>query len=607
MAGSAPISRHHGLTCVLAATMAAAAGGAGLAQDTRLYWGDTHVHTSASVDAYAVQDYFTGPEEAYRFARGIPILHTRLQTKVQIDRPLDFMVVADHAERMRLQTNFIDRAPPLVDVPGFEEARQYIVDNPRAGMGAPIAQFLTPELVAAVNSEELRAYSWRRQVEAAENNYVPGVFTTFAGWEWTRNQGGNLHRVVFTPDGPDVTSQFRPFSSDDGPDPEDLWNWLDETSERTGARFIAIPHNSNLSNGTMFSDVDSEGRPIDADYARQRARWETVMEITQVKGTSEVDPVLSPEDEFANFEIHRELLIGGVATPSEADYARSALLHGIGFEEALGINPFKLGFIGASDNHTGLSAGPENEFYGKTVRDTLPEERLSMPDQLFASWKMSSSGVAGVWAEENTRDSIAAAFRRREVYSTSGPRIMLRVFGGFGFSPEDTQAPDVAAAGYAGGVPMGGDLTAAPDGAAPTFLIHAAKDPLSGNLDRVQVVKGWLDGAGEPREKIFDVAWSGDRAIGPDGKLPPVGDTVDRATALYENTIGAAQLATVWTDPEFDPAQRAFYYVRVLEIPTPRHSVYDAVALGVDPEETGRPAAIQERAWSSPIWYTPAE
>ncbi len=587
----------------IAAGLAAAP--AAQAQDTQLYWGDTHVHTSTSVDAYAVEDYFTGPEEAYRFARGIPVLHTRLQNKVQIDRPLDFMVVADHAERMRLQVNILEAIPPIQGLPGLEEAIQTVRETPRQTMG-PVEQFLSPELAEAIVSDEVRGYSWEQQIAAAERNNIPGVFTTFAGWEWTRNPGGNLHRVVFTPDGPDITRQFFPFSSDDGPDPEDLWNWLDQTSEATGARFVAIPHNSNLSNGRMFSDVDSEGRPLDVSYARQRARWETVMEITQVKGTSEVDPVLSPNDEFANFEIHRALLIGGIAEPDEADYARSALKRGLGFAAELGVNPFKVGFIGSSDSHTGLAESDEANFWGKTVRDTLPAERLNAdPNTFFATWTMSASGMAAVWATENSRDAIAAAFQRREVYGTSGPRMVVRVFGGFGFSPEDARASDIAATGYAGGVPMGGDLTEAPAGAAPSFLVHAAKDPEGANLDRIQMVKGWLDAEGNQQEKVFDIVWSGDREVGGDGKLPPVGDTVDRSTALYENSIGAAQLATVWTDPEFDPDVLAFYYVRVLEIPTPRHSLYDAVALGVDPAETGQPEVIQERAWASPIWYTP--
>lgn len=587
---------------VLAAALALA--GAASAQETQLFWGDTHVHTSWSVDAYAVGDYLTGPDEAYRFARGAPVLHTRLRTRVRIDQPLDFMVVADHAERFRYQVNFRDGNPVINDLPGFAAARALVAENPRIGMGAP--PDLPAALLEAALSSDAKAYGWGLQVDAAERNYEPGVFTTFAGWEWTRNDGGNLHRVVFTPDGPEVTRQFIPFSSDDGPAPADLWSWLDETSSRTGATFIAMPHNSNLSNGRMFGLETEDGRPIDVAYARQRARWEPVMEISQVKGTSEVHPALSPNDEFASFEIHTDLLIGGQASPNEADYARYALLRGLGFADALGVNPYKYGFIGSTDTHTGLSSTDESDFLGKIVRDSLPEERLNTSqDQYFHSWEMSASGRAGVWADENTRESIAAAFLRREVYATSGPRIALRVFAGFAFRPRDAEAADIAAVGYARGVPMGADLTAAPRGRTPRLLIHAAKGAMGANLDRVQVVKGWLDAEGGQHEQIYDVVWAGDRTPDASGRLPAVGDTVDVATARYENTIGAAQLATVWEDPAFDPSALAFYYVRVLEIPTPRHSLYDAVALGVDPALTSQPTTIQERAWSSAIWYTP--
>jgi hypothetical protein len=588
-----------------AAGAAIAIAGAAHGQDTQLFWGDTHVHTSWSVDAYAVGDYLTGPDEAYRFARGEPVLHTRLRNRIRIDRLLDFMVVADHAERFRYQVNFRDGNAVINELPGFAAARTLVAENPRIGMGPP--PDLPAALLEAALSPEAKAYGWGLQVDAAERANEPGVFTTFAGWEWTRNEGGNLHRVVFTPDGPDVTRQFIPFSSDDGPEPQDLWNWLDQTAARTGATFVAMPHNSNLSNGRMFGLETEDGRPIDVGYARQRARWEPVMEITQVKGTSEAHPALSPNDEFAGFEIHTDLLIGGQATPNEADYARYALLRGIAFEGQLGINPYKYGFIGSTDTHTGLSNVDESDFLGKTVRDALPEERLnSSQDLYFHSWEMSASGRAAVWADENTRASIAAAFQRREVYATSGPRMMLRVFGGFRFRRGDAEAGDIAAVGYARGVPMGADLTAAPRRRAPQLLIHAAKDPIGANLDRVQVVKGWVDADGETHELVWDAVWAGDRMPMPDAGLPAVGNTVDVATASYENSIGAAQLATVWTDPDFDPAERAFYYVRVLEIPTPRHSLYDAVALGVDPALTSQPTIIQERAWSSPIWYTPA-
>lgn len=576
------------------------------AQETNLYWGETHLHTSASVDAYVVGNYFTGPDEAYRFAKGAPVLHPRLQSRVQIDRPLDFMIVADHATRMRLQLNVLEGIPPLRDLPGYSDALAFVKDSPAGTMAPPENLPISDEMKRALVSDEVRLYGWHKQVDAAEKHNDPGKFTTFAGWEWTRNRLGNQHRVVFTASGPEATKQFVPFSVEDGENPEDLWNFLEETSENTGADFIAMPHNSNLSDGYMFPLVDSDGRPIDASYAKTRARWEPVMEITQVKGTSETRPELSANDEFANFEIHTDLLIGGQATPQAGDYARTALLRGINFQKQLGVNPFKFGFVGASDSHTGLVTVEEGSFLGKTVRDTLPQERLDNPiSGLFHSWEMSASGLGAVWAKENTRESIAAAFKRREVYGTSGPRISLRVFGGFRFNKRHAQGNDLIKNGYARGVPMGGDLTAAKRRDVPGFLIHAAKDPVGANLDRVQVIKGWIDGNGEQQEKVFDVLWAGDRQIDSGGKLSAVGNTVDLTTALYENTIGAAQLLGFWEDPDFSPAQQAFYYVRALQIPTPRHSTYDAVALGVDIARTSFPATIQERAWSSPIWYTP--
>lgn len=596
-----PSQIHRVRYCALLMLISASAGLA--AQERQLLWGDTHVHTSWSVDAYSVLNHFTGPDEAYRYARGIPVLHTRLKTKVKIKRPLDFMVIGDHAENYRRQVNILDAIPQLRNHPAYEQALEFMKGPRTMGPMANVDQ----DFVDILESKEVLSYGWGLAVDIAERNYIPGTFTTFAGWEWTLNPGGNQHRIIFTDAGPAATKQFWPYSTNDGDRPEDLWNFLGETSTRLGIDFVAMPHNSNLSNGTMFTLLDSDGRPYDAAAARLRARWESVMEITQVKGTSEVHPEASPDDEFADFEIHKDLLIGGQATvdTARADYLRYALLTGLSAEQELGINPYKLGIIGSSDTHTGLVVTEEDDFLGKTVRDALPQERAdNSQDTLFHSWEMSASGIAAVWAEENTRESIFAAFKRKEVYGTSGTRISLRVFGGFDFSARDARA-DLVAAGYRKGVPMGGDLTSAGRGKRAGFLIQAFKDPLGANLDRVQVIKGWLDAEGRQQEKVFDALWAGDRQAGADGKLPPLGNTVDTTTALYDNSIGAAQLAGYWQDPEFDPAQRAFYYVRVLEIPTPRHSTYDAVALGIDVAATGHAATIQERAWSSPIWYTP--
>ena len=368
-----------------------------------------------------------------------------------------------------------------------------------------------------------------------------------------------------------------------------------------------------MSAGLMFDRVDSGGRPFTADYARTRARWEPVVEISQVKGTSEVNPELSPNDEFAEFEIFRRLFFAQQPKALPGDYARSALLTGLELQQQIGVNPYKFGMIGSSDIHTGMSTTEESSFGGAVARDARLEDRQAAPRNRppgqaasLAAWELSAAGLAGVWAHANTRDAIAAAFKRKEVYATSGPRIQLRVFGGFAFKPAHARALDVADPGYRYGVPMGGDLANAPRGKPVELLIHAVRDPEGANLDRIQVIKGWLDRSGKAREKVFDVAWAGDRRPGADGRLPPVGNTVDPATARYTNSIGAAQLATLWRDPGFDPARAAFYYVRVLEIPTPRHQVYDAVALNMDAAQTAQPLSIQERAWSSPIWYTPS-
>jgi hypothetical protein len=406
-----------------------------------------------------------------------------------------------------------------------------------------------------------------------------------------------------------VASQFQPFSLVDSMYPEDLWTWLDETSARTGAEFIAIPHNSNISKGYMFTERTLRGEPYTAELARKRMKWEKVVEVTQIKGDSETHPIVSPEDPFADFETYPHYIQQDPPPydPKPGDYVRSALRLGLVMEAKLGVNPYQFGLIGSTDSHTGMSSAEEANFWGKMARDSIPENKAAY--RAVASgpsgWSMSAQGLAAVWAEENTRDAIFAAFQRREVYATTGPRITVRVFGGFGFDPSAADADSVATIGYAGGVPMGGELGTAPQGSAPRFLISVLKDPSGANLDRVQIVKGWTDATGASYERVYDVVWSGDRNRDATGALEAVGNTVDPDTATYTNDIGAARLASVWEDPDFDPGLAAFYYVRVLEIPTPRHSVWDAIALELDPRKIQGPWFIQERAYTSPIWYTP--
>jgi hypothetical protein len=575
---------------------------------THLYWGDTHLHTAHSVDAYATGNYLADPDVAFRYARGLPVLHPVTRQKIRIERPLDFLVVADHAEMLRLQIS-LDHDDP--DVMATETGRRLAAlekENKRAVFGevAAINTGGGKDLLRDLYSDRVRANAWKQQVAFADRNNIPGKFTALIGWEWSAMPGyQNLHRVVFTSADAATASRFLPFSSYDSSRPEDLWAWLRMTSAATGAQFIAIPHNSNMSNGLMFDKVDSDGKPQTAAYARERMHWERVMEITQTKGTSETDPSLSPNDEFAGFEVRNKLLTGPPAKATIASFARTALMDGMAREQSIGVNPYKFGLIGSTDSHNSLVTVEESNYYGKLANQMATEQR-PLDKSNFPIWELSAAGLAGVWAHENTRQGIFDAFQRKEVYATSGPRIALRVFGGFGFSAADAKARDIAAVGYARGVPMGRDLAAAPGGRAPSFLVHASKDERSGNLDRMQMVKGWVDAAGATHEKIYDIAWSGNRKAGADGKLPAVGNTVDAATATFRNDIGAVELATVWKDPDFDARLRAFYYVRVLEIPTPRHSTYDAVALGIDPAQTRAPIWIQERAWSSPIWYTPS-
>jgi hypothetical protein len=601
----------------LAATLGLAAALSTAAQaQTNLYWGDLHLHSNYSLDAYGVGNTRITPDMAYRFARGIPIHHDILDTKVQIDRPLDFLAVTDHSDNLGTDVQVVNRNALLAASPwGRRLIDSVTPEKPWAGL-LGFRRALGAEgdaMMDEVTTLELKAAAWADEVDAAQANYIPGTFTTLVGWEWTAMiDGKNLHRNVISNAGANA-KDFHPFSAGqfyalegDSNRPEALWTWLDDTAARLGIDFVAIPHNSNLSAGLMFDVVDSDGRAIDSTYAQNRSRWESLVEITQMKGTSEAHPALAQTDEFAEFEIRRKLLIGTPTPPNAGDYVRSALLRGMELGASAGTNPYKFGIIGGSDGHIGITSVEEDNFYGKIALDSHLTERLPRERPvIFPAWEMSAAGLTGVWAEENTRDGIFNALKRKEAYATTGPRIALRLFGGFDFTANDAQANDIAAVGYRKGIPMGGDLSSAPRGKVPTLLIHAAKDPVGANLDRVQVIKGWIDAADQPQERIYDVSWSGDRQPGADGAVPEVGNTVDIATAQYTNTIGAAQLATVWSDPDFDPTLSAFYYVRVIEIPTPRHSLYDAIALGIEPSVTGQPATLQERAYSSPIWYTP--
>jgi hypothetical protein len=573
-------------------------------QTREVFFGDTHLHSSWSPDALLMGNRSADPDTAYRFARGLPVVHPAHQAKVRIDTPLDFLAVSDHAEFMGVLPMIFAGDPRVAE---SDTARRFVTlaseGKISEAMRIMLGQFTGEERDPALVSEEITSSVWREIIDAAERHNEPGRFTTLLAWEWSSMPDlAHLHRVVLVRGGKAEASHFRPYSYFDSPRPEDLWAWLEETSKRSGAQFLAIPHNSNLSLGRMFSDRDSEGVPITAEYAKTRMQWEPVAEITQVKGDSETHPLLSPDDEFADFETFGATLENPTFEPG--DYLRAAMLRGLEIGRKTGTNPYAFGLIGSTDDHTGLSSAEEENFQGKYAAPSTPASNFAPSvNGSIRGIELAAAGLAGVWAEENTRESLFDAFRRREVYGTTGPRLRVQMFGGWTLERRDLEANDFALRGYAKGVPMGGVL-AARDGRAPRFLVHATKDPTSGNLDRIQIVKGWVDVEGQSHERIYDVALSDGRERAADGSVPPAGTTVDLATAAWSNDIGAPRLSAHWEDPDFDADQAAFYYARVLEIPTPRHSLYDAVALNVPhPEEF--PATIQERAYTSPIWYRP--
>jgi hypothetical protein len=452
--------------------------------------------------------------------------------------------------------------------------------------------------------------AWQDIVATAERHNDPGTFTSLIGWEWSSiPTGANLHRIVISPDGGETATQYLPYGSDQSQYPEDLWAWLDSTQQRTGARFLAIPHNSNISKGYMFDSTTLKGEPITAEYAERRIRWEPIVEVTQIKGDSETRSEFSPEDEFADFESYEHYIQRGQTSynPMAADYIRPALKRGLAIGQQVGVNPYKFGLIGSTDAHTGLSSPEENNFWGKMAKDSTPETKERQGKSAVSSngWDMSASGVAAVWASENSREAIYAAFKRKEVYATSGPRLRVQLFAGWNFPAGAESSEDFAAIGYRNGVPMGGDLIPTREfEQPPSFLLRAIKDPRGANLDRMQIVKGWVDTEGEQHEKVYNVAWSGERQLDAAGRLPEVGNTVDLKSGRYTNSVGQAEFAVRWSDPDFDPQLSAFYYARVLQIPTPRNGLFDSLALQLDKPPRG-PKTIQERAYTSPVWYQP--
>jgi hypothetical protein len=589
---------------------------------TRPLFGDTHLHTSFSFDAGAFGARL-GPTEAYRFAKGEEVTASSGQP-AKLSRPLDFLAVTDHSDNMGFFPDMLAGKSNILADPAGRKWHDMIVGGQGADAAIEIITAfsqgaLSKALTYSPDSAPFRS-AWQETVKAAEQANDPGRFTAFIGYEWTSNTGGNnLHRNVIFRDGGEKASRIVPYTTTapSGSDnPRDLWNWMSAYEDKTGGRLLAIAHNGNLSNGRMFPIIEpGTGKLIDREYAEIRTRWERLYEATQIKGDGETHPYLSPNDEFANFERWDKgnLDLSEAKTPEmlQYEYARNALKLGLKLEGEIGINPYQFGIIGSTDAHTGLTAVEEDNYFGKTSAMEPSAERSSRvfvkgKTATIYEWETSASGYAAVWASENTRESLFDAMERRETYATTGPRMLVRFFGGFEFDEADAITRSPAVAGYAKGVPMGGNLGPAPAGRSPTFLVAALKDPIGANLDRYQIVKGWVDAKGEMQEKVYDVVWSGGRKPGPDGKLPPVGNSVDVANANWTNTIGIPELIAVWKDPEFDSRQRAFYYGRVLEIPTPRWTAYDAkyywIKLAAEV-----PTTLQERAYTSPIWYSPTE
>ena len=586
-----------------------------------VYWGDTHLHTSYSSDA-GMMGNTLGPAEAFRFARGEEVLTSHGQ-RARLIRPLDFLVVADHAENLGLAPYIAESNPDLLQ----SEWGRTVHDMVKAGDSRGAFQKWLVDAVTKgvdpINSQKMNRSVWDREIAFAEEYNEPGKFTALIGFEWTsiatQEARGNLHRVVLFKDGKDKVSQVLPFSTFDSYDPEDLWDYMATYEEKTGGSVLAIAHNGNLSNGLMFPVERLNGRPLNKKYVEMRARFEPLYEVTQIKGDGEAHPFLSPNDEFADYGTWDKSDIAGFKPKEDwmlkYEYARSALQIGMQLEDKFGVNPYKFGMVGSTDAHTSLATTREENFFGKAShlepeadrwKHTIIASLAGDPNLSSYSYESIGAGLAAVWARENTREGLFNAMQKKETYATTGTRILVRFFGGWDYGQDEVFRPDVISIGYRKGVPMGGDLTKQPEGKnAPVFMVGALKDMWSGNLDRIQIIKGWIDSDGERQERVYDVAVSDGRTIDADGRCrTPVGDTVDVADASYLNTIGDAELRTVWTDPDFNPGHRAFYYARVLEIPTPTWQAYDSKRFRVEMPDTVQMKG-QERAYTSPIWYTP--
>ena len=591
---------------------------------SQVFWGETHLHTGLSLDA-GLFGNTTAHDTAYRLARGEEVT-TAGGLPIKLGRPLDFLVITDHSDMMGIATDIQNGAPNIMaNAKGKEWAEGFA----KGGQAAAAAAF---DLIGnfsqgTVPMELLEQYSpgstiynsvWDKIIASADNYNEPGRFTAFIGFEWTSiPKGNNLHRNVILRDNGSRASQVLPLTTQPPigtTDPMDLYQWLEDYEANTGGQALAIAHNGNLSNGWMFPvDKTYAGGRVNKEYATLRAKWEPLYEVTQIKGDGEAHPQLSPDDEFADYGTW-DLANLDITVLKEPDmlnreYAREALKVGMKLEKKFGVNPYKFGMVGATDAHTSLTTAEEDNFFGKSTTTEPSATRVSHPfvKSALGAWEgdqLLASGYQGLWATQNTREALFDAMQRKETYATTGTRMLVRLFGGWDFDDNDLRSRAPAFIGYEKGVPMGGDLTAAPSGKSPTFMVYALRDPIGANLDRIQIIKGWMDERGDLHEKVYDVAWSDERQVDANGKVPPVGNTVDLEAANWTNTIGASELATVWTDPDFDAGEEAFYYARILEIPTPRWVLYDKVRLGAEmPEDVE--LVHQERAYTSPIWYGP--
>ena len=592
---------------------------------SRVYWGDTHLHTGLSLDAGLFGNILS-PEDAYRFARGEEV-KSSTGLPVKLGRPLDWLVVTDHTDMMGIAPDIQRGTPNILAVPKGKEWHEGFTEGGEAA-GKAAFDLITHFSQMTIPEKMLNDYSpgspifngiWDKITEAADHFNEPGRFTALIGYEWTSvPKGFNLHRNVILRDDKYRARQMIPLTTlppFGSQDPLDLYRWLEEYQTKTGGQALAIAHNGNLSNGWMFPTEETyAGGKVDMNYVELRAKWEPLYEVTQIKGDGEAHPALSPNDEYADYETWDvgNLDITELKKPEmlKGEYAREALKQGLALEEKLGTNPYKFGMVGATDSHTALATAEEDNYFGKSVSVEPSATRIEHPFVkselgVIEGDMMVASGYQGVWATENTREAIFDAMRRKETYATTGPRIPVRFFGGWEFTENDLRSRAPAFRGYEKGVPMGGDLSKAPEGKSPTFMVYALRDPVGANLDRIQIIKGWLDKEGKTHERIYDVAVSDERKIGEDGLCKtPVGNTVDIEAANWTNTIGASELAAVWSDPEFDPKHKAFYYARVIEIPTPRWVLYDKVRLGAKIPKDAK-LIHQERAYTSPIWYTP--